>query len=126
LEEFSWKFTVRTHCTCTTSGMGWMRSVKNYLHFTWWALCLPGSISASIGGTFLKTHTSHYTRIHHKQSKFGCHHSIINCTLLRKQYTSSTVSQLQLEASTWKFIFCTFHTWVWFLSVDNSGHFTWG
>jgi len=102
---------LHTHCACITSGMVWMWSGKNYLHFTWWAICLPGFISASIGEIFLKTHTSHYMQIHHKGSKFGCHQSIINGTLLRKQCTSSTVPQLQLKGSCWKFILRTLNTW---------------
>jgi hypothetical protein len=60
LEQFSWKFIVRTHCTCITSGIVCV-IVKNYLHFTWWAICLPDYILASIGEIFLKTQTSPYT-----------------------------------------------------------------
>lgn len=82
--------------------------VKNYLHFTWWVICLPGSISASIGEFFWKLHHALHTHSS-KWSKFGCHQSIINGTLLRKQ--SSTVPWLQLKGSSWKFILCTFTTW---------------
>ena len=46
-------------------------------------MCILSSISASIGGIFLKIVTLHSPRIRHKQLKFGCDMSLHKGTLLR-------------------------------------------
>ena len=57
---------------------------------------LCGSISAFIGGNFLKIRTSHFPRICSKRYKFGCSQSTIQGTLLGEQCGES-LSEISLE-----------------------------
>jgi hypothetical protein len=59
----------------------WLRSVNNEEHITYRKRYLFSWISVSIGGFFLKIHTSTSLRMFYKQLKFGLIRSIMKGTL---------------------------------------------
>jgi hypothetical protein len=104
LEEFSSQFVLRTSgMRHKTRNFDCFRSIiKGTLRGE--PLNIFVLISASVGGIFLKIHTSQSLRMRYKLCRFGCDPSLIKGILLGELSTYSALLRLEMEGFFLKFI----------------------